>query len=119
MVQPDEVRKGNRFKDVIVDEITLTGISYVLAVDNKGRPVRVKKKYFEDLEPIPLTLEILKVCGKENHELIFYKHPDEKNMWIIVINNENRYFHFLHELQNIYEDIMREPLQVPVELHII
>ena len=116
MVQPDEVRVGNRFKDVIVDEVTLTGIIYILSVDEKGRPVRVIKKDFEDLEPIPLTPEILRVCGKENEELIFHKHHNEKNMWIIDINNENRYFQFLHELQNIYEDIFEKQLLVPIEL---
>src|SRR5690606_11922520 len=124
MIQANELMLGN-FVDTPDGTVKITAIRYekvaVIRKTEKGN-FAVYSESLDDIQPIPLTEEILLKCGFERSEYNDYRHPiligtltiyegvaelHISDLYSVWVNN-------LHQLQNLYFDLCGEELEVKI-----
>jgi len=125
MIDPKQLRIGNYVQwgaEITSHTKVMTiGLTMVSATLSRGNTVSLIPLKFDDLEPIPLTQELLKRCGffPDEDDMCFYW---EKNGEIIeeslnhppVFRHEShqRPITTLHQLQNLYFALTDEELEI-------
>jgi hypothetical protein len=125
MIQPKELRIGNWFDDVNnksymgptrqqVESIDRYGVNKWQDMGSSGQVE------FENMEPIPLTPEILEKCGffRNEYEKFIFNHMSREISLFEDINNRIRLrcdthqvlIDHLHQLQNLYFALTGEEL---------
>lgn len=125
MIQTNELMLGNYVlhndKPIKVEGITENRI---MTFANKTGVRLLDFAKPEDINPIPITEEILEKCGFDKHadlsvnkkeyfsnledqKIVYY---EESDCYLLV--GCTRYFKYLHELQNIYFLLNKEPLNI-------
>lgn len=115
---------------IVVSEILHNRISYnfpnlehrVEAFEDDRLQTEPHYKNVNEVEPIPLTTEILETCGfDKSHDtgIVIWKmkgflitqQADKNNYWIIICDKRVS-VKYLHEIQNVYFYCEREELNV-------
>lgn len=125
MISTNELMLGNWVlhddKPIKVEGITENRI---MAFANKTGVRLVHSVKQEDINPIPITEEILEKCGFDKHQTwmnnckkCFSNDIDDKILYFeesdcYLLVGCTRYFKYLHELQNIYFMVNQEPLNI-------
>lgn len=125
MIQTNELMLGNYVlhgdKPIKVTGITENRIA---SFGNETGVRLVFSIKVDEIEPIPITEEILEKCGFDKHadlsvnkkecfsnledqKILYY---EESDCYLLV--GCTRYFKYLHELQNIYFLLNKEPLNI-------
>ena len=77
----------------------------------------------EDLNPVLLTPDIFEMCGMVRHKEIYFIH--ENNFGVKLVRDEyflmntelqRKGYKYLHQLQNVYFDLVGAELQVKLEI---
>lgn len=121
-IKSSELRIGNLLQDKVsktvlrVIELNEKDIvTYV--IDRDVFPLKIGW----GLEPIPITEEILLKClfdkkegrfGNEYHLGGFVLYTSEKGNICFVWDEYITDFYFLHEIQNLYKDLMKKELEI-------
>lgn len=132
MVDIRELRIGNFFKtpfsdNFSVDEIYKNEDGFYCVKNNIGCNVSYLCGFVEDLQPIPLTEELLLKCGF-NVECYEFQIKEQllltiEDFWILYNTRTNFYvviffnkafkqIEYMHQLQNIYFDLTGKELEV-------
>lgn len=122
MIQPNELRIGNLFIDTVGAYCEANTVQKVKDINSAGvnswRDMGISGCcFFENMEPIPLTSEILETCGFqlattggyykdfEGTSILFF---EKKGFFSLgYIGSQTKY---LHQLQNLYFSITQEEL---------
>lgn len=137
MVDVRELRIGNFFKISVcdnfrVDEIYKKEDRFYYVKNNIGYNGSYLYGVVEDLQPIPLTEELLMKCGMnecEDASIVRYAKRNDKFKMNIMIYGLEKYFtyinnvesgemvcskevKYLHQLQNIYFDFTGKELEI-------
>jgi len=133
MVQPNELKVGNRFIRELRNE---RGLEYdhdfILTEENMGKLFGDNIGLaLQDLFPVPLTPAILEKCGFEFKDMMFANKPmrywrkdwfclnlfDKSDKYVLYLWNEKEteksvYISSLHQLQNLYFALTGEELTI-------
>ncbi|HXS55736.1 MAG TPA: hypothetical protein VN726_06405 [Hanamia sp.] len=114
MIKPNELRIGNCYLDICGEPNTWTIDSYKFYHEH---PLNGQNMY-ENINPIPLTPEILEKCGFTKGSGSFY----DGNMMLSIEergyalfcgeSTEGKSFKYLHQLQNLYSDLYGIELEI-------
>ena len=119
------VPMGTQFKILEIKAFSVTGIyPHETVVANEWQ-----EKKITDLEPIPLTPEILEKCGFKKHEFgdgylknkIYYILPMRIGFDFCILYSITehkkinlKYIEYVHQLQNLYFSLTGEELNAPL-----
>lgn len=136
MVNTNELMLGNYLQFSFEDKISSTKgnkICKVYQIESHSVRIEILKDSIfsilsdNDLEPIPVTEEILEKCGFDKHDISeyvsqnmysnlqddkIYEQFDENGESLFSLVGVDRHFRYLHELQNIYFIYRGETLKI-------
>ncbi len=132
-MKASELRIGNKafYKEKVVEIASVSGINYsfgnqditISTSDNSLLSVDILQ-----LQPIPLTPELLEKCGFKSNHPTYYYIPIEDNCLHVYYSNNGlygynvKYMHaylgeikYLHQLQNLYFALTGEELEIDLK----
>jgi len=138
MIQANELRIGNMVYESFsfnptLEDLEIVTIHKIDSLNGIYSDIHDNLGDFDSLYPIPLTPEIIQMCGfkLDEHYKTYFVTDEQNNDWSIVVNSfeESKgylfqnsksdascysvaYVKYLHQLQNLYFALTGEELQL-------